>query len=65
MSARAYTVPTDAPEADGAAQWDKTTIVVASAEAGGMPGIGYTYADAAAAGLVERSRRTGGCPASA
>ena len=52
VSARAYRVPTDAPEADGTEEWNETTIVVATAEAGGMQGIGYTYADAVAARLV-------------
>ena len=52
VSARAYTVATDAPEADGTAQWHETTIVVVTATAGGMEGLGYTYADATAAGLV-------------
>ena len=52
VQARAYTIPTDAPEADGTAAWDRTTIIVAFAQAGGMQGIGYTYADPAAAALV-------------
>ncbi len=52
VRARAYTVPTDAPEADGTASWDKTTIVVAWAEAGGTQGVGYTYASPAVAGII-------------
>lgn len=52
VSARAYTVPTDAPEADGTAQWDETTIVVATVDGGAGQGIGYAYADAAVARLV-------------
>ena len=55
VRAQAYTVPTDAPEADGTAAWDKTTIVIASVQAGGVQGIGYTYADPAVAGLVTGS----------
>jgi L-alanine-DL-glutamate epimerase-like enolase superfamily enzyme len=43
--ARAYTVPTDKPESDGTFAWDKTTIVVVEADAGGQTGLGYTYAD--------------------
>ena len=31
----AYTVPTDAPEADGTLSWESTTIVVVHVEAGG------------------------------
>ena len=52
VSARAYTVLTDAPEADGTAHWEETTVVVATAEAGGIEGIGYTYTDPVAARLV-------------
>lgn len=49
----AYTVPTDAPEADGTLSWDSTTIVVVHAYAGGEWGLGYTYADVATAKLIE------------
>ncbi len=52
VRARAFTVPTDAVEADGTAAWDKTTLVVVKVEGGGSQGIGYTYADPAAATLV-------------
>ena len=52
VSASAYTIPTDRPEADGIIAWDRTTLVLAEVEAGGERGLGYTYADAAAAGLV-------------
>src|SRR5690348_15455529 len=45
----AYSVPTDAPEADGTYQWDRTVLVLVEVEAGGVTGIGYTYADAATA----------------
>jgi L-alanine-DL-glutamate epimerase-like enolase superfamily enzyme len=48
----AYTVPTDAPEADGTLAWDATTIVVVHARAGGAVGLGYTYADVSTAKLV-------------
>jgi L-alanine-DL-glutamate epimerase-like enolase superfamily enzyme len=49
----AYTVPTDAPEADGTLAWDATTIVVVHAYAGGQWGLGYSYADVATAKLVQ------------
>ena len=49
----AYTVPTDAPEADGTLSWDATTIVVVHVAAGGERGMGYTYADLATAKLIE------------
>jgi L-alanine-DL-glutamate epimerase-like enolase superfamily enzyme len=53
VSATAYTIPTDAPESDGTLAWDSTTIVVVQVLAGGECGVGYTYADGAAAQLVE------------
>jgi L-alanine-DL-glutamate epimerase-like enolase superfamily enzyme len=53
IEAAAFTVPTDAPEADGTLSWDSTTIVVARAYAGGEHGLGYTYSHAAAAKLIE------------
>ncbi len=49
----AYTIPTDAPEADGTLAWDATTIVVVHAHGGGEWGLGYTYADTSTAKLVE------------
>jgi len=48
-----YTVPTDAPEADGTIAWDSTTMVLVTIDAGGKRGIGYTYADAATGKLVK------------
>lgn len=52
VAARAYTVPTDAPEADGTIAWDKTTLVLVEAEAGGRTGLGYSYSHAAAVSLI-------------
>jgi L-alanine-DL-glutamate epimerase-like enolase superfamily enzyme len=52
LVARAFTVPTDAPEADGTLSWDATTIVVVEARACGHTGLGYSYAAAAAAPLI-------------
>ena len=52
VQARAYTIPTDLPEADGTASWDKTTLVVVSLAGGGARGIGYTYAAPAVASIV-------------
>ena len=53
IQAAAYTVPTDGPEADGTYSWDSTTMVLVQAAGGGKTGLGWTYAPAAAAGLVE------------
>jgi L-alanine-DL-glutamate epimerase-like enolase superfamily enzyme len=52
LRARAFTVPTDAPEADGTLRWDATTLVLVEARAGGQTGIGFSYGAAAAAALV-------------
>ncbi|HEX7449741.1 MAG TPA: enolase C-terminal domain-like protein [Pirellulales bacterium] len=49
----AYSIPTDAHESDGTFEWDKTTLVVVEARAGGETGLGYSYADAATAKLVQ------------
>ncbi len=50
--ARVYTVPTDAPEADGTFAWDSTTMVLVQLAAGDRQGLGYTYADTAAGKLA-------------
>ncbi|WP_255949745.1 enolase C-terminal domain-like protein [Streptomyces odontomachi] len=48
-----YTVPTDAPEADGTLHWDDTTLVLATVHCGEAGGIGYTYAPAATAQIID------------
>lgn len=48
----AYTVPTEAPEADGTLSWDRTPVVVVEARAGGESGLGFTYGPAACGALV-------------
>lgn len=47
-----FTVPTDRGESDGTLTWDKTTMVLVQARAGGHSGLGYTYSGAAAAQLI-------------
>jgi L-alanine-DL-glutamate epimerase-like enolase superfamily enzyme len=51
-TARAYTIPTDLPEADGTIAWDSTTLVVVELGAGDVTGIGYTYAHRTAASVA-------------
>jgi L-alanine-DL-glutamate epimerase-like enolase superfamily enzyme len=51
----AYRIPTDAPEADGTFAWDATTMVVVEVDGGGETGLGYTYADGSAAGLIRET----------
>ena len=52
LTARAFTIPTDAPEADGTFAWNSTTLVLAEVKAGGKSGMGYSYTDAAAAAII-------------
>src|SRR6266480_1706989 len=52
VAAAAYVIPTDAPEADGTLTWDATTMVLATARAGGAEGIGWSYAAAAARNVI-------------
>jgi L-alanine-DL-glutamate epimerase-like enolase superfamily enzyme len=52
----AYRIPTDVPnESDGTLVWEATTLVLVEARAGGVTGIGYTYADVATARLIHES----------
>lgn len=50
-----FTIPTDAPEADGTLSWNSTTLVLVEITAGDQTGVGYTYASEAAATLIEKS----------
>ncbi|MCA6096747.1 mandelate racemase, partial [Streptomyces sp. SCA3-4] len=38
LEVSAYTIPTDAPEADGTLSWDSTTVVLVEARAAGERG---------------------------
>jgi L-alanine-DL-glutamate epimerase-like enolase superfamily enzyme len=53
IDARAYSVPTDAPEADGTLAWEHTTLVIVEVTAGGHTGFGYSYTSATVARLVD------------
>jgi L-alanine-DL-glutamate epimerase-like enolase superfamily enzyme len=53
ITTSAYTVPTDAPEADGTLTWNHTTLVVVEASSAGVTSLGYTYADRATATLID------------
>ena len=48
-----FTVPTETPESDGTLKWDKTTMVLVEAAAGGKEGIGFSYADVSTGKLIE------------
>lgn len=47
-----FTVPTDAPEADGTIEWNSTTIVLVHAWAAGRSGLGYSYTDSSAGAFI-------------
>jgi L-alanine-DL-glutamate epimerase-like enolase superfamily enzyme len=53
LAVEAFTIPTDAPEADGTLAWDATTIVVVHVQGAGETGLGYTYADVSTAKLID------------
>jgi L-alanine-DL-glutamate epimerase-like enolase superfamily enzyme len=53
LTVAAFTIPTEFPESDGTLEWNRTTVVVVEATAGGVVGTGYTYADTATARLVQ------------
>ncbi|HET9597813.1 MAG TPA: enolase C-terminal domain-like protein [Anaeromyxobacteraceae bacterium] len=55
IEVRAATVATDAPESDGTFEWDRTTMVLAVARAGGAAGVGWSYADVATARLAREA----------
>lgn len=48
----AWTIPTDAPEADGTLHWHSTTLVCIELQAAGSTGLGATYGDAAIARIL-------------
>jgi L-alanine-DL-glutamate epimerase-like enolase superfamily enzyme len=52
LTTSAYTIPTDAPEADGTLEWTSTTLVLVEASAEDVTGIGWTYGPATIAETV-------------
>lgn len=57
IHARAYRVPTDAPEADGTLAWDATALIVVEVAGGGETGFGYTYNHPATARVIDDALR--------
>jgi L-alanine-DL-glutamate epimerase-like enolase superfamily enzyme len=53
ISVTPFVIPTATPESDGTFEWEKTTLVLVEAEAAGMRGLGYTYADTSTAVLIK------------
>ena len=52
VSACAYKIPTDRPEADGTLAWDATIMVVVTVGDGHDLGLGWTYAGAGAVAVI-------------
>jgi L-alanine-DL-glutamate epimerase-like enolase superfamily enzyme len=52
VTAAAYRIPTDSPEADGTITWTATTMIVVRVHADGEVGTGWTYGAASARPLV-------------
>jgi L-alanine-DL-glutamate epimerase-like enolase superfamily enzyme len=52
VNVTAYSIPTDTPQSDGTLEWNATTLVLVEAEAQGVRGTGYTYADTSTAKLL-------------
>ncbi len=49
-----FTVPTDAPEADGTFSWESTSMVLVQLACGNTQALGYTYADAGTAAAAQK-----------
>jgi len=58
VSVESYTIPTDQPESDGTCEWDHTTIVIVTIDAGGKQGLGYTYANSETGELIQKTLQT-------
>ncbi|MGH9076133.1 MAG: enolase C-terminal domain-like protein [Acidimicrobiales bacterium] len=48
-----YDIPTDQPEADGTLAWSSTTMVAVEVRAGDHSGLGWTYAGAGSAAVID------------
>ena len=55
LDVSAYIIPTDFPEQDGTADWDKTVLVLVRVYGCGQMGLGYSYADLSTARLIDSS----------
>ncbi|HEX8935061.1 MAG TPA: hypothetical protein VF788_12895 [Pseudonocardiaceae bacterium] len=52
LAVTVYTVPTDAPEADGTLTWSSTTMVLVEVRSDEICGTGWTYGPAACAQVI-------------
>src|SRR5665213_2167887 len=53
LAVSVFTIPTEDPESDGTLTWNATTVVVVEPTAAGATGIGFSYATAACARLID------------
>ena len=58
VAVSAYTIPTDADEADGTFSWNSTTLIVSEIRAGDKVGLGFTYGDKATAVIAKHLAKT-------
>ena len=49
-----FTIPTDAPEADGTCSWESTSMVLVELSCGEVKALGYTYADRGTADVAHK-----------
>jgi L-alanine-DL-glutamate epimerase-like enolase superfamily enzyme len=52
LAVSVFTIPTDGHESDGTLEWDATTLVLVEPRAGGVDGLGYSYASPEAGHLI-------------
>ena len=53
-TATAFSIPTDAPEADGTFMWSSTTLIIVEIRCEQVTGLGYTYSHNTAAPLARQ-----------
>ena len=58
LHAAAYTIATEAPEADGTLAWDHTTLIIARADCGQVTGTGWTYGHPACVDVITENLAT-------
>ena len=54
LKVSAYKIPTATPESDGTTEWKSTTLILVEINAADKTGIGYTYANEAAAIVIDK-----------
>lgn len=57
LTVSTFSIPTETEEQDGTHTWHQTVLVVVETKAGGVTGLGYTYASHAAATVIQEMLR--------